>query len=338
MNLGKDVYGVIGADDSIVRERVFQHLSELTGKKYRTLYNMWLKSANESRYLHDFKPIDSAYLDGNDPDFVDTNEEDGYDLDSHEVQDRWERLAKKAKKMGKRVCWRCWSMFKPEGDEDVCPKCQKIEEQQMNRNNSKHENVSESDDPRDWSASEGDITIRWLTDFPDKGIYRGDIEFFTIDYDLVDTHDDLVDELYVRIECAHRGLDFGESDFKLMNEDDFWEQRGGNPGKWEDEMYSEGEFETMADIDDEQVWDDVGIDDNDNVVEGIPNWATCYIMYGDDSGLTPEDVAMVDKFVQDLEKDGLRLSHPISGSENEFNSYPAFGDACDTEDWSCEAV
>jgi len=103
-------------------------------------------------------------------------------------------------------------------------------------------------------------------------------------------------------------------------------------------MYSEGEFETMADIDDEQVWDDVGIDDNDNVVEGIPNWATCYIMYGDDSNLTPEDVAMVDKFVKDLEKDGLRLSHPISGSENEFNSYPAFGDACDTVDWSCEVV
>lgn len=48
LNLGKDVYGVIGADDSIVRERVFQHLSELTGKKYRTLYNMWLRSANES--------------------------------------------------------------------------------------------------------------------------------------------------------------------------------------------------------------------------------------------------------------------------------------------------
>ena len=123
----------------------------------------------------------------------------------------------------------------------------------------------------------------------------------------------------------------------VVNENEFWEQRGGDPGKL-DEIYSEGKFETMADIDDEQIWNDVGIDDNDNVVEGIPNWATCYIMYGDDSGLTLEDVAMADKFVKDLEKDGLRLSHPISGSENEFNSYPAFGDACDTTDWSCESI
>lgn len=48
LNLGQDVYDAIGGGDSIVRERVFQHLSELTGKRYRTIYNLWLKDANES--------------------------------------------------------------------------------------------------------------------------------------------------------------------------------------------------------------------------------------------------------------------------------------------------
>ena len=190
-------------------------------------------------------------------------------------------------------------------------------------------NFSEGlDNPNDWSASEGEVEIMWDTDeYEDFGIFKGEGSTYLIDYDRVDTHDDLINEVCRMIGKEYPDLDFDPSDFVIVNEDEFWDNRGGNPGKWEDEMYSEGEFETMADI-----------DDNDNVVEGIPNWASCYIMYGGDSGLTPEDVAMVDKFVQDLEKDGLRLSHPISGSENEFNSYPAFGDACNTEDWSCEVV
>lgn len=42
---GENVYDVIGADDSIVRERVFDHLAELTGKDYDVIYNMWLGAA-----------------------------------------------------------------------------------------------------------------------------------------------------------------------------------------------------------------------------------------------------------------------------------------------------
>ena len=144
---GEDVYAVIGADDSIVRERVFEHLAELTGKDYDVIYDMWMDAAYD--YVDDFgepvkggeaqvgegrtfKPIDSAYLDDDDPDFVDSDEEEGgYDPDSYDFQDSWERRARKAEKMGKRVCWRCDSIFKPEGDEDMCPKCQKEEEQRM---------------------------------------------------------------------------------------------------------------------------------------------------------------------------------------------------------------
>lgn len=269
-----------------------------------------------------FKPIDSAYLD--DGEGMDAIRGDDWygDSDNYDTQERWERRAKRARKMGKRVCWRCGGMFKPDGDEDMCPKCQKIEEQHMNRNNSKHENVSESDDPRDWSASEGEVEIMWTVDYPDFGIAAGDTDHFVVEYDDVAPDNDydiedngLRDEICRLIGKEYPDLDFEPYDFDILNEREFW----GDEATRNIYPYDESGIET-------------------DVVEGIPNWATCYIMYGDDSGLTPEDVAMVDKFVQDLEKDGLRLSHPISGSENEFNSYPAFGDACDTEDWSCEVV
>ena len=74
-----------------------------------------------------------------------------------------------------------------------------------------------------------------------------------------------------------------------------------------------------------------------DVVEGIPNWAASYIYYGEVSGdMTDEDVKMVDDYLRKLDNDGIRLIAPIEGTENEFNPNPAFGDACDTTDWSCE--
>ena len=74
-----------------------------------------------------------------------------------------------------------------------------------------------------------------------------------------------------------------------------------------------------------------------DVIEGIPNWAVTYIMYGEVHGdMTDEDVKLVDDYLRILESMGIRLIAPIEGTENEFNSHPAFGDACDTTDWSCE--
>lgn len=77
---------------------------------------------------------------------------------------------------------------------------------------------------------------------------------------------------------------------------------------------------------------------DEDSIDGIPNWATCYIMYGDDSGLDEDDKKLVDEFLADLSNDGIELVSPIDGTENEFNSYPAFGDACDTTDWSCRTI
>ena len=74
-----------------------------------------------------------------------------------------------------------------------------------------------------------------------------------------------------------------------------------------------------------------------DTVEGIPNWAAYYIEYGEtNADMTDEDVEMVDAFLEKMAEQGIHLIEPISGTENEFNPYPAFGDACDTTDWTCE--
>ncbi len=75
-----------------------------------------------------------------------------------------------------------------------------------------------------------------------------------------------------------------------------------------------------------------------STISGVPCWASTYLMYGDDSGLTDEDKAECDKFVASLRKAGRILIEPKEDSREEFNSWPAFGLACDTEDWIAEVV
>ena len=62
-------------------------------------------------------------------------------------------------------------------------------------------------------------------------------------------------------------------------------------------------------------------------------------MYGDmTEDMTDEDVQLVEDFIGELAEQGISLIEPIEGTENEFNPHPAFGDACDTTDWSCESI
>ena len=75
-----------------------------------------------------------------------------------------------------------------------------------------------------------------------------------------------------------------------------------------------------------------------DVIEKVPQWATTYIMYNDDSGLNGDDKKLVDDFEDKLLKKKLRLICPIDGTENEFEPYPAFGLACDTVDWTAEVL
>ena len=39
-----DIYDLIGISDSIIRERLFQKLSEITGKTYTEIYDKWLEA------------------------------------------------------------------------------------------------------------------------------------------------------------------------------------------------------------------------------------------------------------------------------------------------------
>ena len=41
---GAGVYDTMGAGDSIIRERLFEKLSELLGKPYAYVYDLWLSS------------------------------------------------------------------------------------------------------------------------------------------------------------------------------------------------------------------------------------------------------------------------------------------------------
>ena len=39
---GDNIYGIIGVDDSLIRERVFLRLSEIMNIEYEYIYNLWL--------------------------------------------------------------------------------------------------------------------------------------------------------------------------------------------------------------------------------------------------------------------------------------------------------
>lgn len=74
-------------------------------------------------------------------------------------------------------------------------------------------------------------------------------------------------------------------------------------------------------------------------VERIPQWAVCYLVYSDDSGLTLDDKNTVDDYVERLrETEHLRLVCPVDGTEDEFCSRPAFGLACGTVDFFAERL
>lgn len=71
----------------------------------------------------------------------------------------------------------------------------------------------------------------------------------------------------------------------------------------------------------------------------VPFWARMYLTYGEEAA--PEDAddrKLVDDFKDELEREGLRLICPIDGTYSEFEPFPKFGLACDTEDWTAEVL
>ena len=88
------------------------------------------------------------------------------------------------------------------------------------------------DNPNDWSSSEGEIGITWVTDkYEDFGIFEGDDASYLIDYDRVDTHNELVCEICRQIGKEYPDLDFEVEDFEIVGEDAFWKNRSGDSRK-----------------------------------------------------------------------------------------------------------
>lgn len=73
-------------------------------------------------------------------------------------------------------------------------------------------------------------------------------------------------------------------------------------------------------------------------VEKIPNWATRYLMYGDDGGIEENDRKVCDSFVRGLRENGLFLLGPVDGTRDGFCPHPAFGLACETQDWTAVRI
>lgn len=73
-------------------------------------------------------------------------------------------------------------------------------------------------------------------------------------------------------------------------------------------------------------------------IRNIPEWANCYLLYGDDSGLSEGDIYAVRDYVECLWRDGWRLLAPIDGTHDEFCARPEFGRACATSDWTAASV
>ena len=69
----------------------------------------------------------------------------------------------------------------------------------------------------------------------------------------------------------------------------------------------------------------------ETVLEKIPEWALYFMEYGDASGLTDDEVEMVQEFYESYRKDGKSVQYidPVRDESNCFNSYfsryPAFG-------------
>ncbi len=66
-------------------------------------------------------------------------------------------------------------------------------------------------------------------------------------------------------------------------------------------------------------------------VEKIPTWALMYLEYGDASGLTDEDLEVVNAWIRESH---LQYLGPLSYDEY-FSHYPAFGKPCDVMDCVC---
>ena len=60
--------------------------------------------------------------------------------------------------------------------------------------------------------------------------------------------------------------------------------------------------------------------------EPIPTWALCYLINGDPTGLTDDEIAMIDKWYADNKVQTVTTASEAEGESNPyFSHFPAFG-------------
>ncbi len=69
------------------------------------------------------------------------------------------------------------------------------------------------------------------------------------------------------------------------------------------------------------------------MTEPIPTWALCYLINGDSTGLTDEDLAMIDKWYADNKVQNITTASEEEGITHPyFSHFPAFGLASEVVD------
>ena len=225
---GEDVYAVIGADDSIVRERVFEHLAELTGKDYDVIYDMWMDAAYD--YVDDFG-----------------DQVNGVEAQVSESRDFDEGLLKPCPKCGGEAQFETVDDFPWVGGQIECADCghhvyevlsgpdeDRSRDEMMDIlidewNNGEDLYGEETDDDvNDWSASnEEEFTVKWIIDDEVLGIEIGDTETVVVDLDYVDSFEELVRQATMELKRNHSGMRFDyDVDWVFPNEEELLKRFG----------------------------------------------------------------------------------------------------------------
>lgn len=71
----------------------------------------------------------------------------------------------------------------------------------------------------------------------------------------------------------------------------------------------------------------------ETTIERIPTWALCSLIYGDNTGLTDEEIAMIENWSNTTKL--VVLCSADEEPEEYFTTSPAFGLACNVIDCSC---
>lgn len=66
-------------------------------------------------------------------------------------------------------------------------------------------------------------------------------------------------------------------------------------------------------------------------IDNFPSWSLCYFVNGDATGYNDEDIAMMDKYIDNLIIDLCAKWVDVCPTDDEphFSSFPEFGEACD---------